>query len=100
MESFDDRTINVWISWSLLFSYAATLIPYKIAYIEDGDFPEWDIFDNIIDSIFLLDMILTFFSAYYDSQNNLVTNWKYVFKNYIKTWFVIDLIVLFLLLLK
>jgi hypothetical protein len=70
-----------------------TLVPYKIAYVEDTSYPEWDILDNVIDSIFLLDMVLTFFSAYYDNQNNLVTSWKQILKNYLKTWFLVDLIV-------
>lgn len=35
-------------------------------------------------------MLLSFFSAYYDSDENLVKNIKKIAINYLKTWFVID----------
>lgn len=31
------------------------------------------------------------FSAYYDLDNVLVTNNKYILLNYLKTWFIFDL---------
>lgn len=53
--------------------YAAIILPYKIAFINDEIY-EWDIFDNCIDSLFLLDVIINFVSAYYDDEDNLITN--------------------------
>ena len=43
------------------------------------------------DCIFFIDLVLSFFSAYYDSDENLVKNLKKIAINYLKSWFVIDI---------
>lgn len=55
-------------------SYVCILTPYKMTFIDDDDFPIWDALDSSIDYIFMADIVLTFFCAYYDSENNLITN--------------------------
>jgi len=97
LEFSNDSFINVRkiVQIIKIIRYAATFIPYKIAYVEDDAYPYWDILDNTIDSIFLLDLILTFFSAYYDDKNNLITDFNLIIKNYLKTWFLLDLVVSF-----
>jgi hypothetical protein len=49
-------------------------------------------FDNVVNYFFIADILVNFFSAYYDQDNVLVTNNLYIFKNYIKGWFWIDLV--------
>jgi len=76
-----------------LFSYTALFLPFKIAFVEDNEFPTWEIFDYLIDAIFLADIVINFFSAYYDEFNNVVVNPKLICKRYITGWLLIDLIV-------
>ena len=49
-----------------------------------------------IDFIFLLDMILTFFTTITDKNSMLeLTDKKAIAKDYIRTWFIIDLVSIF-----
>lgn len=66
-----------------------------MAFIEDGYYFTWDILDYSVDAIFFLDLIFNFLTPYYH-QNYLVTNNKKIALNYLKGWFIIDLIVLIL----
>lgn len=57
-------------------------MPIRIAFLTDdgGDDDNgntlWPIVEYLIDSIFLGDIILTFFSAYFDRDDSLVVNKK------------------------
>ena len=47
--------------------------------------------DNVVNYLFMVDMGFNFITAYYDLDNVLVTNNKYIIKTYLKSWFIIDL---------
>ncbi|KRW98530.1 Cyclic nucleotide-binding protein [Pseudocohnilembus persalinus] len=71
--------------------YTATLLPYLVCFVEEKImFVYW--FDQVMNGVFALDIILSFFSAYYDNDNILVTSNKYIATQYLKTWFLIDFI--------
>ena len=64
-----------------------------MAFIEDNEPIGWTIINYIIDLSFLIDMVLTFFTAYIDSETKrLVTDKKTIATDYFKSWFIIDLI--------
>ena len=44
-----------------------------------------------VDIIFGIDIIVIFFSAFYDSDFQLVDNLKDIARNYVTGWFIIDL---------
>ena len=50
------------------------------------------IFDFIVEILFLIDIIFHFFTAFTNKNNNLEINQLKIIKNYIKSWFLIDLI--------
>lgn len=50
------------------------------------------VFDYIFDTIFFIDIILSFFAAYVDNEDIVVKNRKKIVINYLKTWFIIDLV--------
>ncbi len=54
--------------------YTATILPYRVCFIESNDKDGWYYFDFIMNIIFGLDVIVSFLSAYYDTDNVLVTN--------------------------
>lgn len=64
-----------------------------MTFIDDGVYVYWDEFDNSIDFLFMVDIVITFFCSYYDEENNLVQDHKVIALNYLKGWFTIDLIV-------
>ena len=55
--------------------YTATVSPYRIAFY-DEDSIGWLVIDGIVDGLFAIDMILTFFTAYFDNDENIVLDRK------------------------
>ena len=77
--------------WDLLIAflilYSAIITPYDIAF-SDTNKVSW--FEILIDVLLGIDIVLTFFSAYTDDEENLVKNHKKIIKKYLKSWFIID----------
>jgi potassium channel len=72
-----------------LLLFTAVVTPYRVSF-SDEDPIEWIIVDSIVDSVFAIDIILNFFSAYYDSEDNLVTNRKQIALKYLRSWLLVD----------
>ncbi|CAK9137685.1 unnamed protein product [Ilex paraguariensis] len=74
----------------VLVIYSAWLCPFEFAFLtykQDVLF----IFDNIVNGFFAIDILLTFFVAYLDSQSYLlVDDPKKIAIRYITTWFIFD----------
>lgn len=70
------------------------VLPIKFSFYDDGEFPVWDAIDLAVDCAFYLDMILTFFSAYWDGER-LVVSLKSIAINYLKFWFWVDVVSIF-----
>ena len=67
------------------------MIPYSIAFFKQSN-QGWIIIDLIMDFFFGIEIVLTFFKAYYDSNFILIDKRGKIAKAYLKTWFFIDLI--------
>ena len=74
----------------MLIMFLAITVPYRIPF-EDTTPEEWVLLDITIDTIFLFDVILNFFTAYEDENGELITERDRIAKNYVKTWFLIDM---------
>lgn len=74
----------------LLILFLAITVPYRIPF-EDTTPDEWVMLDITIDSIFLFDVVLNFFTAFEDENGELVIERRRIAKNYIKTWFAVDM---------
>jgi hypothetical protein len=73
--------------------YILIFAPIKISFIDDNSYPIWDWFDNVVDGIFMLDIVFNFFLAYYDTNiESWVVTWCKIAKRYIMFWFWVDLI--------
>ncbi|XP_017222795.1 potassium channel KAT1 [Daucus carota subsp. sativus] len=74
----------------ILVIYSAWVCPFQFAFLtykQDALF----IFDNIVNGFFAIDIVLTFFVAYVDSQSYLlVDSRKKIAVRYISTWFIFD----------
>ena len=77
-----------------LLLYVATLMPYRIAFVDENT-GFWFYFDIFIDFSFIADIFINIFSAYYDDENKLVTNRRVIFMTYLRSWFLLDLIASF-----
>ena len=86
---------NYFRVWSLILMiiliYTALAVPYRLSFTSDND-SDWLIVDTIIDVCFFIDILVTFNSSYYDKEMKLVINRKTIVMNYLKTWFLIDVV--------
>ncbi|KAI3710060.1 hypothetical protein L2E82_39833 [Cichorium intybus] len=86
-----DRRYRAWeIFLVILVIYTAWISPFDIAFLDDKQ-EVLRIFDNIVNGFFAIDIILTFFVAYLDSQSYvLVDDHKKIALRYLSTWFIFD----------
>lgn len=80
---------------SLLMIYTAIFLPYYLAFIDEKIFA-FEFMESLVDFSFLFDVILNFNVSFYKTdkskESKLVRNRRDIAKNYIKTWFFIDLL--------
>jgi len=69
--------------------YIMIFLPIKISF-QDGRTPLWDIADYFVDFLFLVDLVLTFYTPYYENTI-LVTDMVMIALRYLRFWFWIDL---------
>ena len=55
----------------------ALVLPYRVSFVDDtSDWGVYDIIEMAMNGIFFFDIILNFFTAYYDVNENLVLDKK------------------------
>jgi len=88
----DDKHKIYWdIFIVILLVVVCTIIPWRLAF--DGESKSWDITYYLMDSMFLLDMIVTFFTTIPSTEGMTeITDKKEIAVHYFKTWFSIDLL--------
>ena len=76
----------------LMMIAAALFTPWQLAFVEDESLG-WTILNLTIDLSFFFDILITFFTAYFDEEKLiLVTDKKIIARGYVKFWFWLDLI--------
>ncbi len=73
---------------------SSVLTPLRVAWW-DTDSTGWVVAETAIDVVFLVDMVLSFFSAYYNGKEELVSGRREIAMGYLKTWFAIDVVSIF-----
>ena len=74
----------------VILIYTAIVLPLRISFIDDNI--QWRISDIIFDTYFMLDIVVNFFSAYEDDYGIIIYKREEIAINYLKTWFLIDLL--------
>ena len=84
------------VSWdlfiTLILMISCILTPYNIAFIDDPEPLHWMIINYTIDTLFAIDIIVIFQSCHYDDEFVIVENRWMIAKEYLKSWFIIDLV--------
>ena len=75
----------------LLVIYTGTYIPYKTAFIDNSS-ETVNTVELSIDSLFIIDIIVNFISAYEDNERNIEFRFFRIASKYIMSWFVFDVI--------
>jgi hypothetical protein len=77
-----------------LMLYTSFVTPLRLTFIED-DSPGWMGVEYTVDILFLIDILMTFNSAYYDEMNELIVSRRKIFLNYLKSWLFLDVLAIF-----
>lgn len=77
--------IIIWVTLSL---------PFKLAFLTESinDKDPLFLFQVFVNIFFIFDLVLNFYTAYYDENDVLVTDARAIKLHYVKSWFVIDLL--------
>ena len=82
---------SIWDSIILIcILYTSAMVPFLLAFKLSSSIVL--IIDTIVDCMFIIDIILTFFTTYVGPDGEFVTNSKMIRRNYIKGWFTLDCI--------
>ena len=74
--------------------YTILTAPYQMAF-SDTEMNSLTIVEIVIDSLFTLDIIISFFTGYYDDKSSVEPNIRKIALRYLKSWFLFDLIACF-----
>ncbi|KAL1769912.1 potassium voltage-gated channel subfamily H member 1 isoform X2 [Sigmodon hispidus] len=85
------KTTWDWIILILTF-YTAILVPYNVSFKTRQNNVAWLVVDSIVDVIFLVDIVLNFHTTFVGPAGEVISDPKLIRMNYLKTWFVIDLL--------
>ena len=89
------------LAWDLIImvilSFVILVLPTRIAFNydsdENGTEPKWQAIYNFIDFMFLIDIVLTFFTSYTDEMQNIeITDRKLIASRYLRGFFILDLL--------
>jgi hypothetical protein len=75
----------------IVLIFACLVQPCRLAFVEVEP-PNWIRIYFAVDIMFLVDICQIFNSAYYDENFNLVQERKVIAKNYLGSWFLVDVI--------
>lgn len=75
----------------LLLFYTGTVVPYRTAFV-DTTSPEMQIFELIVDGLFVIDLFVNFVSAYENEDKKIEMSLSRITVNYVTGWFFLDLI--------
>jgi Ion transport protein len=82
---------TVWNAQMLIIIiFLSISVPYRIAF-EDIAPPAWFYTDTVLDFLFIIDMILNFFTAIENDNGDITIDRKRIAIIYLKSWFMIDL---------
>ncbi len=79
----------------MLLAYTATYMPYTICFFDDNPtgFLMW--FEEAVNILFLADIVVNFCSAIERKDGTPDPRMKYIAKDYLSGWFLMDLMAVF-----
>ncbi|TKS76396.1 Potassium voltage-gated channel subfamily H member 5 [Collichthys lucidus] len=85
------KTTWDWVILILTF-YTAIMVPYNVSFKTKQNNVVWLVLDSVVDVIFLVDIVLNFHTTFVGPAGEVISDAKLIRMNYMKTWFVIDLL--------
>nr|XP_040017369.1 potassium voltage-gated channel subfamily H member 5-like [Gasterosteus aculeatus aculeatus] len=85
------KTTWDWVILILTF-YTAIMVPYNVSFKTKQNNLAWLVLDSVVDIVFLIDIVLNFHTTFVGPNGEIVSDARLIRMNYLKTWFVIDLL--------
>lgn len=76
----------------VILMYTALVVPVRIGFYVEVFWNIWTFFDFVVDALFLIDVVLTFFTAVVLDDGQRITDHRTIAWRYVKSWFLIDLV--------
>ena len=77
----------------LLTFYTAVMVPYNVAFHnKTRDSPAILVIDSVVDVVFFVDILINFHTTFVGPAGEVISDPRVIRLNYLKTWFVIDLL--------
>lgn len=71
--------------------YTATLMPFRVAWEDSKLTDNWSIIEFVIDGLFIIDIIVNFFTTYQTKDGLYSKSLKSISIRYLRSWFLFDL---------
>ncbi|XP_060527733.1 potassium voltage-gated channel subfamily H member 8 isoform X2 [Cylas formicarius] len=84
---------NAW-DWLILIAtfYVAVVVPYNASFLRPEKERPSVIMDVFVEALFFIDILLNLRTTYVNRKGEVVSDWKSIAVNYLRTWFVVDLL--------
>ncbi|CAG9761104.1 unnamed protein product [Ceutorhynchus assimilis] len=84
---------NAW-DWLILIAtfYVAVVVPYNASFLRPETERPSVIMDVFVEALFFIDIILNFRTTFVNKKGEVVSDWRSISINYLKTWFIVDLL--------
>ncbi|KAL1498113.1 hypothetical protein ABEB36_008966 [Hypothenemus hampei] len=84
---------NGW-DWLILIAtfYVAVVVPYNASFLSPERERASVTMDVFVEALFFIDIILNFRTTFVNKKSEVVSDWKSISVNYLRTWFVVDLL--------
>ncbi|CAM9385787.1 unnamed protein product, partial [Ectocarpus sp. 12 AP-2014] len=79
---------DVFVAFFIVFSVVE--VTFRLGFDSPAE-GSWAIFGHVVDGMFLVDMLVSFDTAYWD-DGNIVTSRKLIAREYLRTWFIVDFV--------
>ncbi|CAD8184026.1 unnamed protein product [Paramecium pentaurelia] len=91
---YPDENFKTFWNMLLIFLLLATAVitPFKVCFIDSGNEGFWFWIDIIFDVLFFADIVINFFSAFFDEEQRIIDDYQMIAKQYLTGWFTIDFI--------
>lgn len=80
------------VSMVVFLTYVLVMEPFRLGYYSDGKSPAIAVIDTILDTFFLVDLVMNFRTGFYDDKSELVMEPYTCGANYLKSWFLLDFV--------
>ena len=84
---------RLWDMWILvLLGYTAMILPFRLAFQTQTYWDTWSCVEMMADVSFLVDVLCTCCSGYYDEEGELVCSQRRVLAHYARGWLAVDMV--------